>query len=201
MDRRFFLAASGSFAILASKPAWPSSNADGDVEASRFYDIVVGSQAAPVTIVEYASLTCPHCAAFQRSTFPELKRKLIDTGKAKLIYRDFPLDNLAVAATLIVRCSEKTRRGALTEALMRKQSVWVTPNDPIGALKAVAKSVGLSEASVDASLRNQSVLNGIIKDRYNAISRFGINATPTFFIKRKRRVGEISIAEIDSWLL
>ena len=162
-------------------------------------DRVLGNANAPVTIVEYASMTCPHCAHFQETTFPELKKLYIDTGKAKYILREFPLDNLAAAAFMLARCAGELDSGkyyAMVDTLFAQQQQWAVEK-PIPHLLAIAKQAGFTEKSFDACLQNQKLLDGIEAIRQRAIKQFGVDSTPTFFIDGKRYVGALTLAEMQ----
>ena len=166
-------------------------------------DMALGSPKAPVTIVEYASMTCPHCSHFHETTYPELKKKYIDTGKVRFIFREFPLDQLAAGAAMLARCAGKDKYEAMIETLFAKQADWAV-QQPIEPLKAIAKQFGFTEESFNACLANQKVLDDIQAVRDHAVNKLGVNSTPTFFINGKRLVGDVSIEtmakEIDPYL-
>jgi len=170
-------------------------------------DIVLGSDKAPVTIIEYASMTCPHCAHFSATTFPELKKRYIDTGKVRFIFREFPFDKVAAAAFMLARCAGKDggsdRYMAVVETLFAKQAEWVTDH-PLEPLENIAKQLGFSEDSFKACLTNQQVLDGIEAVRDRAVDKLGVNSTPTFFINGKKLVGDVPLEvmakEIDPYL-
>jgi protein-disulfide isomerase len=166
-------------------------------------DVVLGSDKAPVTIIEYASMTCPHCAHFSQETFPELQKRYIDTGKVKFIFREFPLDALAAAGFMLARCAGNDKFMPIVETLFAKQSDWVV-QQPIEPLKAIAKQFGFTEESFNQCLANQTVLDNIQAVRDRASQKLGVNSTPTFFINGKRLQGDVSIdamaKEIDPYL-
>jgi len=162
-------------------------------------DRVMGDANAPVTIVEYASMTCPHCAHFQETTFPELKKAYIDTGKAKYMLREFPLDDLAAAAFMLARCAgelDSSRYYALVDTLFSKQNTWAV-QQPIPPLMAIAKQAGFTEQSFNACLNNQKLLDNIEAVRERAVKQFQVNSTPTFFINGEMLKGEQSFEEFD----
>jgi len=161
-------------------------------------DMIMGSDSAPVTIIEYASATCPHCAHFQETTFPELKKQYIDTGKVKYIFREFPLDNLAAAAFMLARCAGKDEHQkyfALVDTLFKQQATWAVEK-PIPPLMTIAKQAGFTEETFNACLANQQVLDGIEKVRSRAVDVFKVSSTPTFFINGERRAGSLTIEEM-----
>jgi len=161
-------------------------------------DMVLGNDKAPVTIIEYASMTCPHCAHFQETTFPELKKRYIDTGKVRYIFREFPLDNLAAAAFMLARCAsvdDKGRYFALIDTLFRQQRQWAVEK-PIPPLLAIAKQAGFTEQTFNACLANQKTLDGIESVRQRAIKEFKVQSTPTFFINGTSYPGAMSIEDM-----
>jgi protein-disulfide isomerase len=158
-------------------------------------DVVLGSDKAPVTIIEYASMTCPHCAHFSATTFPELRKRYIDTGKARFIFREFPLDALAAAGFMLARCAGKDKFMPIVETLFAKQADWVV-REPIEPLKSIAKQFGFTEESFNQCLANQKVLNGIEEVRDNAVKKLGVNSTPTFFVNGKKLIGDITMEQV-----
>jgi protein-disulfide isomerase len=159
-------------------------------------DMSLGNDTAPVTIIEYASMTCPHCAHFHKETYPELKKKYIDTGKVRFIFREFPLDQLAAAAFMLARCGGKERYFPLIETLFQQQETWVVQR-PLAPLKAISKQAGISEQAFDECLKNQQVLDGIEEVRQRASSKLNVQSTPTFFINGKLFRGAVTMAELD----
>jgi len=161
-------------------------------------DMMMGNDKAPVTIIEYASMTCPHCAHFQETTFPELKKRYIDTGKVFYIFREFPLDNLAAAASMLARCAgkdDKSKYFALVDTLFRQQRQWAVEK-PIPPLMTIAKQAGFTEETFNACLANQKVLDGIESVRQRAVSKFKVQSTPTFFINGTSYPGAMSIEDM-----
>ncbi len=161
-------------------------------------DRVMGDANAPVTIVEYASMTCPHCAHFQETTVPQLKKEYIDPGKAKYMLREFPLDDLAAAAFMLARCSGELDSGryyALVDTLFAKQNTWAV-QQPIPPLMAIAKQAGFTEQSFNACLNNQKLLDNIEAVRERAVKQFQVNSTPTFFINGQKYVGALSFDDM-----
>ena len=167
-------------------------------------DVMIGSDKAPVTIIEYASMTCPHCAHFEETTLPELKKRYIDTGKVRYVMREFPLDALAAAGFMLARCAGPEKYETVVETLFAKQADWAMVQKPIPPLMAIAKQFGFTEESFNACLANQKVLDDIQAVRDHAVNKLGVNSTPTFFINGKRLVGDLSIEamakEIDPYL-
>ena len=161
-------------------------------------EMTLGNDKAPVTVIEYASMTCPHCAHFQETTFPEFKKRYIDTGKVHYIFREFPLDNLAAAASMLARCAgkdDKDKYFALVDTLFRQQRQWAVEK-PIPPLLAIAKQAGFTEQTFNACLANQQVLDGIESVRQRAVNKFKVQSTPTFFINGTSYPGALSIEDM-----
>ena len=161
-------------------------------------DMIMGDDKAPVTVIEYASMTCSHCAHFQEATFPELKKRYIDTGKVRYIFREFPLDSLAAAAFMLARCTgqdDKNRYFALVDTLFRQQRTWAVEK-PLAPLFAIAKQAGFTQQTFDACLSNQKVLDGIESIRQRASNQFKVESTPTFFINGTKAPGALSIEDM-----
>ena len=168
-------------------------------------DVALGSDTAPVTIIEYASMTCPHCAHFSETTFPELKKRYIDTGKVRFIFREFPFDPVAAAGFMLARCAGKDHYMAVIETLFAKQGEWaVDQAHARGPLQNIAKQLGFTDETFKACLTNQKVLDDIEAVRNRAVQKLGVNSTPTFFINGKKLTGDVPIEtlakEIDPYL-
>jgi protein-disulfide isomerase len=184
---------------LADDTASPADLADAGPDG----DIMIGSDKAPVTIIEYASMTCPHCAHFSETTFPELKKRYIDTGKVRYTLRAFPLDALAAAGFMLARCGGNDKYMPIVETLFAKQADWIV-KEPLPPLKEIAKQFGITEDDFNKCLANQKLLDAIQAVRDHAVQKLGVNSTPTFFINGKKLVGDVSIdqmaKEIDPYL-
>lgn len=164
-------------------------------------EMVVGSADAPITIVEYASMTCPHCAHFHETTFPELKKQYIDTGKVRFIFREFPLDLLAAAGFMLARCAVKDAPNSdkyfgVIDLLFRTQGQWAVEK-PLDPLFGIVKQAGFTQQSFNACLANQDLLNGIQGVRDNASQKLGVSSTPTFFINGKKLAGALTMADFE----
>lgn len=156
-------------------------------------DIVLGAETAPVTIYEYASMTCPHCAAFHRDTYDAFKAEFIDTGQVRFIMREFPLDQWAAAAFVVARCAPGAEGYyGMVDLLFEQQMNWI---ENYQGFVALAVQAGLTQAAFDACLSNQALIDGVWwgYDRGVAI---GVNATPTFFVNGVRYVGELTIEQV-----
>lgn len=148
-------------------------------------DRVIGNAEAPITIIEYASLTCPHCATFHAETLPQIKKEWIETGKAKLIYRDFPLDKYAASAAMIARCAPEDKYFIFLNAFFAQQKNWSRADDPVRVLTQLAGLGGMSKDDVDACLANEELQDAILQVRLDGQMEYGINSTPSFVINGK----------------
>lgn len=157
-------------------------------------EIVIGDPKAPVTIVEYASMTCGHCASFHNNVYPKLKAKYIDTGKARLIFRDFPLDNVAVAVSMLSRCVGGEGPAAFISEMFKRQQEWAFgQGNPVPRLFEIARQAGFTQASFDKCLSDQKLLESLEAGRKRASEVFVVDSTPTFFINGKRlRAGSLA---------
>ncbi len=163
-------------------------------------DMTEGDPKAPNYIIEYASMTCSHCANFHNTVYRPFKAKYIDTGKVFYIFREYPLDPLATSAAMLVRCGPKDRDFPMIDLLFDHQDEWAFVNDPKTALINLVKQAGMTEADFNTCLTNQSILDGVnaVKDR--AYKTFGVDATPTFFINGVEHPGEQTLEELDKIL-
>ena len=163
-------------------------------------DRILGNPDAPITIVEYASLTCPHCAHFTNDVLPELKKKWIDTGKAKLVLRDYPLDEPALRAAMIARCAPADRYYAFVDTFFGSQEKWVAARDYRDALARLVKLGGMSREEFDNCLKNTTLENKIVEGRLIASKELDVNSTPTFFINGTKFTGAPTVEEFDKVL-
>jgi protein-disulfide isomerase len=205
LTRRALLAASiPALAILAT-PAFAEKPANGTVKVSiaelmapnALPDIVQGKADAPVTVVEYASMTCGHCAAFHHDVYPMLKKDYIETGKIKFILREFPLDPIATAAFMLARSLGDDKRDAAVDLLFAQQKNWAFTETPVEGLAAVVKQAGIGQAQFESTLKDTDMQKKIVAVRDRAAEHFGVNATPTFFINGVKYSGEMKIPELD----
>jgi protein-disulfide isomerase len=188
-----------------SAPMNPGEKKDPDVAElmapGPLPDISLGKEDAPTTIVEYASMTCPHCAQFHKVVLPELQKKYIDTGQARLILREFPLDGLAVAAFMLARCSGPDRYYPMVSALFETQPTWAVPGaEGKEKLLLIAKQAGYSKEKFDQCLADKELFQKIVDTRTRANEKFGVDSTPSFFVNGKRLTGEHTLQDFDAAL-
>jgi protein-disulfide isomerase len=211
VSRRHLLLGGAALAVVAaggagyyfwSQPGAGTARAPGEVPMADLMipgplgDQILGDPKAPVTIVEYASMTCPHCAKFHETVYPEMKRKYVDTGKVRFVFREFPLDSLAAAASVLARCAGNEKFFPLVETLFAQQQEWRVQK-PLQPLFAIAQQAGFTQQSFDACLENQQILQGIEEAKMRAVSRFNVESTPTFFINGRVVRGTLTSEELD----
>ncbi len=168
------------------------------METGPLEDFAMGDPNSPAVIVEYASMTCPHCAHFYQNIFPDVKEKYIDTGKARFVFREFPLDGLAVAASMLARCAGEDRFYPMIEGLFETQETWAVPGeDGKAKLLLIAKQAGFSEASFEKCLADKELFDKIVAVRKKAHEEYDVDATPSFFVDGKRLPG-IGIENFDA---
>jgi protein-disulfide isomerase len=189
----------GVFPAVAQAPK-PSEAASADKLAPTKEDRVLGQPGAPITIIEYASLSCPHCAHFAKEVLPKLKEKWIDTGKAKLILRAFPLDEPALRAAMVAQCAPPDRYYPLVEMFFETQDKWVLAKDARAALGRLALLAGIGKKEFDSCVDNKALEDAVTQSRLTASTQLGVNATPTFFINGKKFEGEPSFEAMDQML-
>jgi protein-disulfide isomerase len=200
-------AAAGVYWYVQDRPAMtlaPGAKAQGDapaavdqgqlMQAPALGERTLGSPDARVTIVEYASATCPHCASFHKETFPTLKKDFIDTGKVRFVFREFPFDDVALAAFMLARCAPEEKYFPLIEVLFEQQGTWADRDkNPREELFKIAQLEGFTSESFDTCLKNERVAQGILDIQKRGEDEFGVEATPTFFVNGKRLRGRQDI--------
>jgi protein-disulfide isomerase len=160
-------------------------------------DLVEGDPKAPITLIEYSSLSCPHCARFQKDVLPQIKKDFIDTGKVKLIQRDFPLNKPAVQAAQLAHCAGPMRYFALVDVLFKTQDQWLT-EDAVEKLAQIAATAGIDRPTFDACLANKDIEAQIVATRKAAEDAFQVNSTPTFIVNGVKREGEQSYDDMKA---
>src|SRR5438105_36771 len=163
-------------------------------------DRILGNPEAPITIVEYASLTCPHCAHFTNDVLPELKKKWIDTGKAKLVLRDFPLDEPALRAAMVARCAPPDKFYPLVDTFFAQQENWVTSRDYRAVLEKLAKLAGIGDKQFKTCIEDKKLEDQAVQSRLTAAQQLGVNSTPSFFINGKKFEGAPTFEAFDQQL-
>ena len=160
-------------------------------------DVALGPETAKVNIVEYASLTCSHCATFHKETWPELKKRYIDTGKVRFTLREFPLDPLATAGFMLARCDGNAKYYPVSDLLFDQQRNWAFTDKPLDALRAMMRQAGFSQEKFDACLRDQKLYDAVNAVKNRGVEQFNVDSTPTFFINGQRHAGNMSIDELE----
>jgi protein-disulfide isomerase len=161
----------------------------------------LGKPTAPVTVIEYVSLTCPHCANFQKTVFPRVKKEFIDTGKIRFIVREFPIGHTSGHAAIINRCAPEDKYFFLENQFLTRQPEWVSQEVRPDAIYAVAKSSGMSRETFDKCLTNQTIIDGLTEVKQRG-RKYGVIGTPTFFINgRKAAQGEVTYDQFKALIL
>jgi protein-disulfide isomerase len=163
-------------------------------------DRVLGKADAPITVIEYASLTCPHCADFNKDVLPEFKTKYVETGKAKLIYRDFPLDQWALRASVLARCAPADKYFSFIDVLFQNQVSWATAKDPMAALEKLGRLGGVSSEQFNACMQNQALSDAVLGERLKGNKEFDVQGTPTLIVNGKKIENPHSFADFDKIL-
>ena len=151
----------------------------------------IGRADAPVTMIEYSSLTCPHCAAFHKDALPSIKRDFIDTGKVRIVFWDFPLGNLAMAAAMVARCSGQKNYIPMIDAFFQSQETWARSDTPFDAIAGIARLSGMTVDDLDKCLDDQALLNALSDKKNEAANILGVESTPTFFIEGVKIPGNL----------
>jgi protein-disulfide isomerase len=200
-SRRHLLTAFGALTLIY--PALPARaqtvNVADLMAPGPLPDRVQGSKAesVQVTVVEYASMTCSHCARFHTTVYPDFKKKYIDTGKVRFILREFPLDPIAAGAFALARCLPEDKYYPMIEVLFEQQKNWAFVPDPPKALLAIAKQAGFSEQSFEACITDQKLSGAIEESARRANEKFGVSGTPTFFVNGQMLRGEATLEALS----
>jgi protein-disulfide isomerase len=184
--------------VLTSLPALAQNVSPADLAVpGPLGDVALGPADAKVTIIEYASMTCPHCAAFHQETWPELKKRWVDTGKVRFVLREFPLDPLATAGFMLARCDGETKYYPIVDLLFSQQRAWAYAERPLDALRQMMKQAGFSQEKFDSCLKDQKLYDAVNAVKNRGMDVFKVESTPTFFINGQRHPGNLSIDEIE----
>jgi protein-disulfide isomerase len=161
-------------------------------------DKILGNDLAPVTVIEYASLTCGHCAAFHEVGYKFLKEKYIDTGKVRYILRDFPLDPLAVAGFMLAHCAGDGKYFPMVDLLFAQQKAWTQTDKPVDVLLSLVKQAGFTQETFEACLKNQSIYEGVNAVRKTGTEKFKVDSTPTFFFNGRKATGNLTAQQLEA---
>lgn len=194
-----------SAGLIATSLAGRSATAQSSLAAKLLEpgplpDKVFGAADAPVTVIEYASLTCHHCMNFHINTWPAFKAKYVDTGKVRFIAREFPLDPLSAAGFMLARCDDESKWYPIVDMLYKTQEGWAHAQKPLDALTQTMKQAGFSEEKVNACLQREDLFRAVRQIQERANKEFGVNSTPTFFVNGEKRTGALTIDEFDKIL-
>ncbi|MEM7694231.1 MAG: DsbA family protein [Pseudomonadota bacterium] len=194
ITRRAFSALTVGATALALAPAalaqqnWGATVTEGTAEGNRLPDMVLGNPDAPVTVVAYESMTCPHCAGFHAGSFKELKSEYIDTGKVNFVTREFPFDPLAAGVFMLARCSGE-KYYDVVEVFFQTQRQWAIRQGALTEIRKIARQTGFTDESFEACLTNQQLLDGINAVKDHGYQSLGVRATPTIFIDGEKLEG------------
>lgn len=172
-----------------TKSATAETPAERSVE-DMLADRVLGDENAPVTIIEYASMTCGHCGHFHNEVLPKIKEAYVETGKVKIIFRDFPLNAPAVKAAMMARCAPEDKYFQLVEVIFANQARWTTAENPVQSVAQLGKLAGMSEADIQACMGNQALEDGLLKNMQIGQSKWQVQSTPSFIFNN----GEMRIS-------
>ncbi|MCH9779831.1 MAG: DsbA family protein [Alphaproteobacteria bacterium] len=165
---------------VASAYAQSTTQEDGPAWRVRESDLQMGNRQSPVHVIEFASLTCPHCASFHKDVLPTIKEKYIDTNKIAYAFRSFPLDRVALQAEVLVACADPKVRLTFYELLLAQQGIWVV--DPNVNLPRMAQLVNLTTEDLEACFADQALLDGIIRERQEGVNVFKVASTPSIYV-------------------
>jgi len=182
---RILTSLAASLALLLAVSLSGAAPAQAQAPAAPAGAHMLGNPDASVTIIEYASLTCPHCAEFEKTVLPQIKETYIDTGKVKFIYRDFPLDGVALKASMIARCLPSERYFPFIDALFKQQSNWAYGGDPKVGLQRMARLAGMGQETFDKCFDNKQLEDQVLQERLEGANQFNIQGTPTIIVNGK----------------
>jgi len=193
---KYILGLAFTLVLATSVPGWAGNATLKEAMAEKS----IGRADAPVTMIEYASLTCSHCAAFHNETLPKIKKDYIDTGKVRLVYHDFPLGSLAMAAAMVARCSGEKNYFPMIDALFSSQQSWARSDTPLEALGGIARLSGMSEDDVADCIDDKALFKALQNFAELAGKNLGINSTPTFFIEGTKVPGNLPYKDFQDIL-
>ncbi len=163
-------------------------------------EVIIGADDAPVTVIEYMSLTCPHCANFHNDVLPDVMETYVDTGKVRMIFRDFPLDGAGFRAAVVTHCMAEAgakRYYGFVQILFQQQHRWATARDPMAEVAKLARIGGMNQQSFDTCLANEALSSGVLMSRQQGEGEFNIQSTPSFVINGRVVAGGMSFEEFS----
>lgn len=184
-----FLTALLFAALAGTAAAQPSAPAEGD--------LVLGQEDAPVTVIEYASYTCPHCGTFHRNTLPHVKETYVKTGKVKYVYREYLRNRLDLAAALLARCGGEESFAGMVDMLFRTQDNWLVAEDKMAALRQIARFNGIGEDQFNTCLQNETLTNAMVANTQEAVQKHNLEATPSFVVNGETYSGALTPEQFD----
>ena len=198
--RRLVLTAVAAVSLAACGQANGAKSTAGGGGPVTGDEMVQGNTKAKVTMIEYASASCPHCGKWHQEVYPAFKKKYVDTGQVKFVYREFltPPNEVAAAGALLARCAGKDRYFQALEAVFRSQNEWFQTRDPGAAYLKVAQSLGMNEAQFRACVSDEKAQRAMFERVQRWVEKEGVNQTPTFVINGQKLAGEASLAELDA---
>ena len=188
------------FLVLFSFPTQQMAISDVADSIEALSEKVLGDENAPITLIEYASLTCNHCAAFHNEVLPKIQSEYIDQGKLKFIYRDFPLDHYSLKASMIARCSGNKKFFTFLKVLFREQHKWTTAKDPFIALGHIARIGGIGREEFKSCVGNKAIEDGILQSRIEADKKFRIQSTPPLIINGEKYDGARTFKKLKKYI-
>jgi len=200
LDRRIIIRSIAASLVAGSGAAFAqTAPAPKLLDPGPLPEKVFGAADAPVTVIEYASLTCHHCMNFHTTTWPAFKEKYVDTGKVRFIMREFPLDPLAMAGFILARCAGEDKWYPVVDMFYRTQESWAHSDNPLDGLTQAMRQAGMGKDTVEACLKREDLYQGIgqVSERGKT---FGVKSTPTFFVNGEKQVGALSIEQFDAIL-
>ncbi len=190
---------SASFALVPARGRAQEAVQVADLlKPSALGDRTLGDANAAVSVVEYASMSCPHCATFHKGAWKPFKEKYVDTGQVYFVFREFPLNAPAYAVAMLARCAPADRYFTIVDLFFERQDEWLRSSDMFNAILDLAKQVGFTKKTFEACLKNQALFDGLNAEKDRASKSFGVDSTPTFFINGKKQSGALTLEQLDS---
>ena len=192
IDRRQFAAGLAALPAATALPAL----AEGSTHVTG--DLALGDENAPVTIYEYASLTCPHCARFHVVTWPEVKKQYVDTGKVRFIMREVYFDQYGLWASMTARCGDGSKYHWMIDKFLEEQQAWTRSDDLAGAIRNVGLRAGLSSETLNACLTDREYAKTLLEEYKTNQAADGVESTPTFIINGEKHTGHMSFEDFSA---